>query len=544
MYNKQKIKIYGKMIDNKSLLKYKALKISQKKGINNLFFRILFSTFNSIKKAKAKLKYLHNFLLKYVYKILINLLFLYLNNLGFKSYRLTLVGCNKTQQECLKMDLIKLFKDLMVYMAFSIIIFGITFTLSIWRYISIFHIFYIIYKYFLLYKEDHYSELSKHGQYNMVIFIFGVIIIIIIFNLYFLLRKVIKSRYNLAIYLIIIFISLVSMKSYTFLQNKSNCIKWGIGLNNTSINKYNYTSECSIIIPRNCLLNSYYGFMDFSKLLKIDCKKTDNINSRNLLLKYLKSDNPSYDFSNTIKFGYPNSNLYSVFQFKNIYDFNQKIISNILDYNNQDNLKYLDENNKSEIILEFSNNFKDAKISIDVNFKSNLSKIRKKKENSQSIYDNVLFIFLDSLSRAHFQRTMNKTCKLLEKYMKNNNLYSAYQFNKYHSIGANTHPNVMPMYFGFPINEERGQNIIRYFKENGYITANIGNICSKELFAIEKKEININFDRYDHENIGMWCDPNYYDRRNPYPINKGDAFMEKKYMNMYLNMQKIFGKNI
>lgn len=545
------IKIYGKMINIKSLLKYKTLKVSQEKGINNPIFRFLFSTFNSIKKSKDT-KYLHNFSLIYIYKFLLNLLFLYLNNLGFKSYRVTLIGCNKTQQECLKMDLVKLFSHLMIYMVYSILIFGITFTLSIWRYISIFHIFYITYKYFLLYKEDHYSVLSKHGQYNMVIFIFGVIIIIIIFNLYFLLKKLIKSKkYNLTIYLIIILISIVCMKSYTFLHNKSNCNKWGIGLNNTNINKYNYTSECSIIIPRNCPINSYYGFMDFSKLLKIDCKKTDNINSRNLLLKYLKSDNPSYDFSNTNKFGYPNSNIYSASQFKNISHFNQKIISNILDYNNKDNLKYLNENNKSDIILEFSNNFKDAKITIDLNFKSNLSKRRKLKENKKLIYDNVLFIFFDSVSRVHFQRAMRKTCKFLEKYMKNNNLYSVYQFNKYHSVGTNTHPNVMPMYFGFPMEQKRGQNVITYFKENGFITANIGNICSKELFAIEKKEINIKFDRYDHENIGMWCDPNYYDRENAYPINKGEFSVLRRCLYgkevhecMYLNMQKIFGKNI
>lgn len=344
---------------------------------------------------------------------MLNLLFLFLNYLGFKSYRLTLVGCNKTQQECLKMDLVKFYKDLIVYMVYSILIFGITFTLSLWRYISIFHIFYIIYQYFLLYKEDHYSELSKHGQYNMVIFILGVSITIIIFNLYFLLKKLIKSkRNNFIIYLIIILILIVFIKSYTFFQNKFSCINWEIGLNNTSINKYNYTSECSIIIPKNCPMSSYYGSMDLSKLLKIDCKKNDNINSRNRLLKYLKSDNPSYDFSNVNKFGYPNSNIYSVSQFNNISHFNQKIISNILDYDNQEILKYLDENNRSDIILEFSNNFKDAKINIDVNFRSNLSKIRKLKENSQSIYDNVLFIFFDSVSRAHFQRTMKKTCKL------------------------------------------------------------------------------------------------------------------------------------
>ena len=69
--------------------------------------------------------------------------------------------------------------------------------------------------------------------------------------------------------LLIFLISIDSMKSYTFLQNKSNHIKWEIGLNNTSINKYNFTSEYSIIIPKNCPMNSFYGFIDFSNLLKI-----------------------------------------------------------------------------------------------------------------------------------------------------------------------------------------------------------------------------------------------------------------------------------
>ena len=69
--------------------------------------------------------------------------------------------------------------------------------------------------------------------------------------------------------LLIFLISIDSMKSYTFLQNKSNHIKWEIGLNNSSINKYNFTSEYSIIIPKNWPMNSFYGFIDFSNLLKI-----------------------------------------------------------------------------------------------------------------------------------------------------------------------------------------------------------------------------------------------------------------------------------
>lgn len=205
------------------------------------------------------------------------------------------------------------------------------------------------------------------------------------------------------------------MKSLSYFENKSYCRRWRIGLNNTSINKYKNTSECSIIFPKKCPMNTFYGIMDFSKLLKIDCKRIDKIKSRNLLLKYLKIDNPSYNFSNTSKFGYPNSNIYSVHQFDNIKHFNKKIISKILDYDNKTNVKYLTEFNKSEIILEFSNNYKDAKIKINVSFRKNLAKERKMKENNNSIYNNVLFIFLDTLSRAHFQRTMKKTSHFLEK---------------------------------------------------------------------------------------------------------------------------------
>ena len=84
----------------------------------------------------------------------------------------------------------------------------------------------------------------------------------------------------------------------------------------------------------------------------------------------------------------------------------------------------------------------------------------------------------------------------------------------------------MLMYFCFPMNQERSRNIIRYIKENGYITANIG----------EKKIIN-NFDRYKHKNIGMQCDSNYYDRRNSYPINKGDYFF---FLRRFLNGKKVY----
>lgn len=46
------------------------------------------------------------------------------------------------------------------------------------------------------------------------------------------------------------------------------------------------------------------------------------------------------------------------------------------------------------------------------------------------------------------------------------------------------------MFYGMPFTSGRGKNIIKLFKDNGYITAQIGNICSKELFEINGKKKN------------------------------------------------------
>ena len=491
--------------------------------IKDPIFYILFRIFKYNKNITKIINKCHNFLQKNTFYFLFNTLFFYLNILGFYSYRKTLEGCVGTQEECLKMDIINFFKNLVIYMIYSILIVSTTITLSIWRYISISQIIYIIYKYYLFYKEDHYSNLEKHGQYNMIIFISGVIIISFFLNIIFIINKLNAKGFNISIYLLISILIICCTKIINIIKNKSNCYQWEWGLNNTNINKYN-NSECTIIIPKDCPMYAYYGIMDFSRFVKLNCKSIDYKNSKDLLLYHLYKNN-NYNFTNTIKFGYPNTNIFSFYNISNIGDFNKQVLSKIIDFDNKTILNNLNESERPEIVLEFNNDYNKGKININVTYKKNLAIERKKKESPDSIYDNILFIFFDTLSRVHFQRAMKKTSKFIEKYMKpkNNFLYSAYQFNKYHSVGINTLPNIAAMFYGMPYTSGRGQNIIKYFKESGYITAQIGNICSKELFEINGIKNNlINYENFDHENIGMWCDPNYFDINNPYPVNKGE----------------------
>ena len=101
------------------------------------------------------------------------------------------------------------------------------------------------------------------------------------------------------------------------------------------------------------------------------------------------------------------------------------------------------------------------------------------------------------------------------------NKYYAYQFLKYHTFTSGTKFNAMPMFYGKSVYNTQGINIIKYFKDIGYITAQSTDMCSKEVWEPEKEPSQLDFDFWDHENIAMFCDPSYMDRKSLYSIYKG-----------------------
>ena len=46
-------------------------------------------------------------------------------------------------------------------------------------------------------------------------------------------------------------------------------------------------------------------------------------------------------------------------------------------------------------------------------------------------------------------------------------------------------------------------------------------MCSKEVWEPELEPSRIDFDFWDHENVAMFCDPSYMDRKSLYSIYKG-----------------------
>ena len=165
---------------------------------------------------------------------------------------------------------------------------------------------------------------------------------------------------------------------------------------------------------------------------------------------------------------------------------------------------------------------------ININKNETLSQERKDLGMKyKSKFDNILFIFIDSLSKQHFKRKLKKTTKYIERFMKKNSKYEdyhAYQFMKYTTFDAFTQMSAQPMFYGEKMDPElsNGTLIIKYMKERGYITGQSIDLCSRELFVTMNNCLNkVEFADFDHENVAMFCDANYYNRQNPYPYLQG-----------------------
>ena len=61
-----------------------------------------------------------------------------------------------------------------------------------------------------------------------------------------------------------------------------------------------------------------------------------------------------------------------------------------------------------------------GKININITRNETLSARRKQLETKDSLFNNIIMIYTDAVSRNHFKRKMPKTCAFIEKFMKNN----------------------------------------------------------------------------------------------------------------------------
>ena len=306
-----------------------------------------------------------------------------------------------------------------------------------------------------------------------------------------------------------IFLASTYFYLFTF---KSNCSDWSKGLNNTSIENNSSKHGCQIIIPKKCTYKIFKYFQDYSKIRGINCKNFNNKNLKENILRYSLSP---YINKSSERIGFPLTNKDQIcsndFGVGNpIYKY---VLENLVDMDNKELLDKYFKNKMPEILIDFSDHGK-GKLKVNVRYNKTLSDERKLLEKDSEPYsNNILLLFIDSLSRANAIRQLKKTMKFFEKFMSYkggfnkkypSEIFHSFQFFKYHSFNGYTFVNYPFLFYGQKKEYQNKHLITEFFKKNGYVTCNVHDCCRIEnTRTYHNLSINEIFD-----NQYISCDPN------------------------------------
>ena len=456
------------------------------------------------------------------------------NIISIVCYIIGLTPCEKDPSECTIKRGMAFYFTIGAFTGVSAFLYSLYISYSLFKRKHFIHYIYTLPIFIYLILNNTGAESVDHGFYNAFGFI-GIIIILvpillfifIIFNLF------IEKKYKILLLVTAIIITLIII--YNNLPGFS-CEFWDLGLNNTRIYNDKNKYPCEILHPgkNKCYLQKMDGFFDFSKIFRPSCSAESILNKeKDIFLKSLSSR--FYGVSKLNHFGYPittHTDRYSMYNVRDLKEFQELVNHNIIKMDLFDEENYPNELYPEVEVFFDENNHGMIKINVTKN--ETLSKERKKiSENKNSLFNNVLIVYVDALSRNHFQRKMKKLTKFIEPFMIYNlneteKEYTAFQFMKYNTLKGLTLPNIKAMFYGVGLSEPEGVNLVKFYKEQGYVTGHTGTTCGKEIFSVNGllRSQHLDYDEWDHENIAMFCDANFFDWR--YPINKGIASVLKR----------------
>ena len=370
----------------------------------------------------------------------------------------------------------------------------------------------IIFSFFFLYS--HGLDFHDHGLFN-IIFYYALMAILIVFILPFnLLFFFFKKKNKIIIFFIFIIIGIFIFFILFLIIMPTSCKDWSKGLNNTSIENNITKYGCQIQIPKKCAYHIFSKFFDYTKLIKKDCKKYKQHNSKQKLLGLSQSPHLN-DKVNRI--GYPLTNKDPICLLDFIDNDNlimKYFLNNLVDMDNQTLINEFLKDKKPEVEVDFLNDTQ-GKIKINLNYNKTLSEERKLLEKNSTPYsNNILIIYIDSVSRSNSIRQLKKTLSFFEQFMpyKGNfckkypeENFHSFQFFKYYSFALYTDSNYPPLFYG--INKKENNNMVsitKYLNEKGYVSCYISDYCDKDNIRTLH---NLTFEEiHDHQFI--LCDPN------------------------------------
>ena len=431
--------------------------------------------------------------------------------IAFILYKLSLTGCNRTEYECVTEERVKFFYKLGVATLFSSIFFAILVKYLLkhkqWILLIVYSIIFFI-QVFANGGED----MEHHGRFNMlgfIFFFFIAFILIKIFDHFY--SQIQQKKYKKTI----IVVSTILTVTITFLiVHRTACSGFYIGLGGYRVINNRSEDLCYLGKPKTCDIPIWgkISLFDYSRFIT-SCKNRKN--DKKSFIKFLNEFNPNLTAPNDTYY-FPNTNLFA-YNDSDVSFMNVNVLRNISGIKKP--------GTHDQIWVNFDENEK-GHISIDIPYNETLVQEKRKIANTTKVkFENVYTIYIDSLSRQHFQRKLKKTSKLLDFLIRNRNVkyhndeYSiydiednlnVYQFFKYQSFGYNTPPNFGPMFFGItPFSPNQSKSVMEYFSKKGFITATIVNNCAREAFNILPYFYHVNFYPSDYEGSSIFCDPHF-----------------------------------
>ena len=367
------------------------------------------------------------------------------------------------------------------------------------------HIFHFLICFYIFYSLSHGYSFEDHGLLNFIGFlsILSLIIIIgLILKGFISLTIFIYKAHNFKKFSYVIILSFF----YYDIIDPINCSDWGKGLNDTSIENDLKIYGCQIKYPKSCPYKILKYVQDLTKFYHINCS-VSHLNNKDIIFE--NSQSP-FILNNSKKIGFPltNKDIIGRLDGKDDTMLTKYVLDNLFDIeNNTQNIS------DYELILDFSKNDLGEYI-IDLKYNNTLSKERKLLENKITPYsENIMILFIDSVSRGNSIRQLTKTLNFFEKFMPYNGGFNpeypeekfhSFQFFKYHSFQFHTSGNFPRLFYGNAREVDKIVLLTKYFKENGYVTNYNSDSCQKDntrtLHNLTESEV------YDHQ--FLLCDPN------------------------------------
>jgi len=349
--------------------------------------------------------------------------------------------------------------------------------------------------------------MEDHGGINRSGFTIIIIVILIACGFVKAFTKLWKYSFKLVALLIVVFILLIVI--FYKVQVSNSCRGWNEGLAGHIM--INSEHQCKTPIPTLCELNIRSNWLNFSKFTST-CDKVKSKFDTEALPDSLK------DKEDLKLIGFPR-----------VEDYLEKIKINQDEYRNQVRSDFIDMDDpevpqevkdKTEFIVDISdpeNHKLNMTLKPDLQRAEQQRKLRKEiidKEKEDGTYGsrvdkNMLVIYIDNLSRAHFFRKMPETARWLSQFVDNQESdYETYQFFRYHSSYYNTLYSNAAMYYGQVEHvDDTSKNAFDSYAKNGYMTGFFKDSCETNAVSIHDLEPHTH--RWDHFGGEVTCDYNY-----------------------------------